>query len=285
MNQKRKQIYIITLAIPALIALIIWIYWGNSALTVNKIIIKSSKIPQSFSGYRIAQISDLHNTKFGSNNNRLLNKLKETNPDIIVITGDFVDSHHTNINISLDFAKQAVLIAPTYYVAGNHEARILGYNKLEKEIESAGIVVLKNEKIQLKKAKEYITLIGIDDPSFRQNYLISDSKMLIKSILNNLITKDDTFTAVLSHRPELFDAYVESGADLVFTGHAHGGQFRLPFIGGILAPGQGLFPKYDAGLYSKNNTNMIVSRGLGNSTFPFRINNIPEIVVVELQFK
>ena len=102
--------------------------------------------------------------------------------------------------------------------------------------------------------------------------------------MTNLITKDDTYTAVLSHRSELFDAYVGSSPELIFTGHAHGGQLRFPLIVGILALGQGLFVKYDAGLYSKNDTNMIVSRGLRNSTFPFGINHIYEIVV-ELQLK
>ena len=104
-----------------------------------------------------------------------------------------------------------------------------------------------------------------------------------KYILADLVDEDDGYTLLLSHRPELFDAYVQAGADLVFSGHLHGGQFRLPFIGGLVGPGQGLFPKYDAGMYTQQSTTMVVSRGLGNSIFPFRVNNRPELVIVELQ--
>jgi predicted MPP superfamily phosphohydrolase len=99
--------------------------------------------------------------------------------------------------------------------------------------------------------------------------------------LDELISEEE-FTLLLSHRPEMFDTYVEKDVDLVFSGHAHGGQFRIPFVGGVFAPNQGLFPKYDSGIYSEGNTTMVVSRGIGNSAFPFRINNRPEVILVEL---
>ena len=101
--------------------------------------------------------------------------------------------------------------------------------------------------------------------------------------LEELHTEDDVFTILLSHRPELFDIYADHGMDLILSGHAHGGQFRLPFIGGLVAPNQGLFPEYDAGIYTEGNTNMLVSRGVGNSILPFRINNRPEVILIELQ--
>ena len=100
--------------------------------------------------------------------------------------------------------------------------------------------------------------------------------------LKNLIDDESGYTILLSHRPELFETYMDGGIDLVFSGHAHGGQFRLPFIGGLVAPNQGMFPKYDAGLYTDGGTSMVVSRGIGNSIIPFRFNNRPEIVLVEL---
>lgn len=101
-------------------------------------------------------------------------------------------------------------------------------------------------------------------------------------VLDNLMDDNDGYTILLSHRPELFTTYTASGVDLVFTGHAHGGQFRIPFVGGLVAPNQGFFPEYDAGLYTAETTNMVVSRGVGNSIIPLRINNRPELIVVTL---
>ncbi len=292
MNRKRKGL-ITGFAVAALLAVILWIAWGNSTLMVHEINITDSKIPEPFSGFRIVQVSDLHNAEFGDGNQELLTMLKSTNPDIIVLTGDLVDSSRTDIEVSLAFARQAVRIAPTYYVTGNHEARIFDYKQLKKGLEAAGILVLGNETVKLEKDGEYIILAGVDDPSFQRGERIDvsdfgtdepmDDTAIMESVLKGIIIEHETYTVLLSHRPELFDTYVESGVDLVMTGHAHGGQFRLPVIGGVVAPGQGLFPKYDAGLYTEGSTNMVVSRGLGNSVIPFRINNRPEIVVVELK--
>lgn len=94
-----------------------------------------------------------------------------------------------------------------------------------------------------------------------------------------------TYSILLSHRPELFEVYAKNNIDLILSGHAHGGQFCLPLIGGLLAPNQGLFPKYDSGIYTQENTNMVVSRGIGNRLFPFRFNNCPEVILIELKSK
>ena len=125
-------------------------------------------------------------------------------------------------------------------------------------------------------------MMGIHDPSFTTDYLFGDAESVAAATLSELQNESDRYTVLLSHRPELFNVYVDSQIDLVFSGHAHGGQFRLPFIGGLVAPNQGFFPEYDAGLFSKENTTMVVSRGAGNSIIPLRFNNRPEIVVVEL---
>ena len=125
--------------------------------------------------------------------------------------------------------------------------------------------------------------MGIDDPSFQEDYLFGDSGSVAQQAIENLQNESDGYTILLSHRPELFDLYVDTGMDLVFSGHTHGGQFRLPFIGGLVAPNQGFFPKYDAGRFSKGNTTMIVSRGVGNSIIPIRFYNRPEIVVTMLK--
>lgn len=123
----------------------------------------------------------------------------------------------------------------------------------------------------------------MNDPSFYTDYLLGDTEVVMQSKLQDLTDEDDNYTVLLSHRPELFEIYVESGVDLVLSGHAHGGQFRLPSIGGLIAPNQGLLPEYDVGLFSKQNTYMIVSRGIGNSIFPLRLNNRPEVVLIEME--
>lgn len=282
MNKRGEKKCILVAFAVLLALLILWMLWENKALEVNTYSVSSLDLPESFSGFRIAQVSDLHNTEFGKGNEKLLKLLREAQPDIIVLTGDLVDSYHTNLDISLRFAQKAVEIAPCYYVTGNHEARISGYDTLKAGLEAAGVTVLENEKIMLEREGEQITLMGVDDPSFLTDYLTGDSEAVMQAALKSLVEETDGYTVLLSHRPELFETYVDSGVNLVFSGHAHGGQFRLPWIGGLVAPNQGLFPKYDSGLYTEGSTHMLVSRGLGNSIIPLRFNNRPEILVVEL---
>ena len=279
-----KKTKIILCMLSAIIfALFIWTIWGNTALTVSNIKISSSHIPAAFSGFRIAQVSDLHNAEFGKNNAELLKLLSESRPDIIVITGDLIDANHTDVGIALGFAQESVRIAPTYYVTGNHEVASQQYDTLKAGLEEAGIIVLEDEAISLEQGGETISLIGLADPDFTvKGEMFGEAPVMVSAKLKNLNDGEGKYTIMLSHRPELFETYVNCGIDLVFAGHAHGGQFRLPFIGGVIAPNQGLFPKYDAGLYTDGGTNMVVSRGIGNSIIPLRFNNRPEIVLVEL---
>ena len=280
---KRKSKTILTLISLFFIIMIGWTLWGNTALEVNEYEIVSDWIPQGFDGFRIAQVSDLHNAEFGEDNSKLIELLSQTDPDIIVITGDLIDSRQTDIENALEFARQIIKIAPVYYVSGNHEARVREYEDLKKGLAEAGVVVLENQKVNITQEGESITLMGIDDPSFREDYLFGDSESVARQAIDDLQNESDGYTILLSHRPELFDLYVNTGMDLVFCGHAHGGQFRLPLIGGLVAPNQGFFPKYDAGLFSEENTTMIVSRGVGNSIVPIRFNNKPEIILAELK--
>ena len=281
MNHKKKNAIILVAVSIAFVAIVIWIAWGNSALMVNEIKITNDKIPQSFEGFRIAQVSDLHNAELGKDNNKLIEKLNECEPDIIVLTGDLIDSNHTNLEVALSFARQAVKIAPCYFVTGNHEAWVGSqYEELKTSLENAGVTVLQDEAIELNYGDECIQLIGLNDPDFSER-----DSFLSESILETKLSQvniSNEFTILLSHRPEHFNVYQNKNIDLVLSGHAHGGQFRLPFLGGVIAPNQGLFPKYDAGTYTENGTTMIVSRGIGNSIIPFRVNNRPEIVLVEL---
>lgn len=281
MNHKKKNAIILVAVSIAFVAIVIWIAWGNSALMVNEIKITNDKIPQSFEGFRIAQVSDLHNAELGKDNNKLIEKLNECEPDIIVLTGDLIDSNHTNLEVALSFARQAIKIAPCYFVTGNHEAWVGSqYEELKTSLENAGVTVLQDEAIELNYGDECIQLIGLNDPDFSER-----DSFLSESILETKLSEiniSNGFTILLSHRPELFNVYQNKNIDLVLSGHAHGGQFRLPFLGGVIAPNQGLFPKYDAGTYTENGTTMIVSRGIGNSIIPVRINNRPEIIIIEL---
>lgn len=261
-----------------LVALIIGIIRGNRALEVNTWTVSGSKLPDAFSGFRIVQVSDLHNTEFGSDNQKLLSLLADTDPDIIVITGDLIDSRRTDVDIALRFAASAMEIAPVYYVTGNHESRLeTEFSQLETGLKAAGVTVLRNESVILEQDGQQIQLLGMDDITFYSENAEHQFSENLKALKD-----DELYTVLLSHKPNLLPLYAEAGMDLVFSGHAHGGQFRLPWIGGILAPDQGFFPKYDSGLYTMENTTMMVSRGLGNSLFPFRVNNPPEIVVVQL---
>ena len=174
-------------------------------------------------------------------------------------------------------------IAPCYFVSGNHEARIDEYERFISGLTELGVNVLNDSKAEITLAGESIELLGVSDPSFRVPYLSDYSAGVIRNGLEQLMTDGDGFYVLLSHRPELFEVYAEYGLDLVLSGHAHGGQFRLPILGGVWSPNQGFFPEYDSGLYKKSNTNMVVSRGIGNSKFPFRFNNRPEVIVVELK--
>lgn len=283
MTVKKKKIIVLAVVAAVLLALIIWTAWGNTALELNTYTISSERLPEAFDDYRIAHVSDLHNAEMGKDNEKLLDMLRETEPDIIAITGDIIDSRNTNIDIALQFTKAAMEIAPCYYVTGNHEARVYEYDELRDGLIEQGVVVLDDERIELELSCETIALLGVNDPSFQTDYLFGDSETVMQGKLQEISDEENDFTILLSHRPELFGVYSDSNMDLVLSGHAHGGQFRLPFVGGLVAPNQGLFPKYDAGLYTEENTNMIVSRGIGNSILPFRFNNRPEVILIVLQ--
>lgn len=284
--KSRKHITLI-ICLILFTVLAVWTLWGNTALMTNmiRLTLSDNRLPASFSGFRIAHVSDLHNAEFGEGNTKLLRMISENSPDIIVLTGDLVDSSRTDIHVALTFAGESAKIAPTYYVTGNHEALISQqkYETLKTGLEAAGVIVLEDEAVRLERDGEEIALIGLADPDFTiKGDLFGEVPSMVTTKLKNLVGEENLYTILLSHRPELFDTYVSSHIDLVLSGHAHGGQFRFPLIGGLVAPNQGLFPKYDAGLFTENNTNMIISRGLGNSVIPLRFNNRPELILVEL---
>ena len=251
-----------------------YFYKQNTELTASHYVFRSPKVSGPLEGFRITQISDLHNKEYGRDNCRLLALTEAQLPDLLVITGDLTDSYHTRLDRALDTAKRLAKLAPCYYVTGNHEHRMSLDRQEEffRGLEAAGVIVLRNEAVRLGLDKGF-RLIGVDCSQGRTDTLQKLMEGRPAEELNIL----------LSHKPHYTKEYEASGVDLVLTGHAHGGQWRFPGVGAIFAPGQGLLPRYTAGMYRLGNTVMCVSRGLGNSSFPLRIENKPELVTVILR--
>ncbi|GAA0724604.1 metallophosphoesterase [Clostridium malenominatum] len=271
------------LLVIAVIVLTFQLYSQNNSLVMTRHRVLNNKLPDSFNNFKIIHLSDLHSKTFGKDNNKIVNKIIKENPDIIVITGDLIDRRKYNEEKAMLLVEKIKDIAPIYYVTGNHEGWSGKFSSLEKKLNENGVIVLRNESIILRKGHEEISILGVDDPAFSTTGYGEDYKgnKIIEDEIEK-IKKAGSFNILLSHRPELFNLYREKDIDLVFSGHAHGGQIIIPFIGGILSPNQGFFPKYYKGLYKESSTTMVVSRGLGNSVFPQRIFNNPEIVCVEL---
>jgi len=281
---RSRRILSLLCALAVLPGLAVWVIWGNTALMLHTVTVSGSRVPPEFSGFRIAQVSDLHNAQFGEGNEKLLRTISEGMPDVIAVTGDLVDARHTDIDAALAFVREAARIAPVYYVTGNHEASLPQYEALRAGLEASGAAVLEDEAVRLEHNGGEVLLIGLSDPDFTvRGDMFGEVPAMTGTKLNRLTGDGEKYTILLSHRPELFETYASCGIDLVFSGHAHGGQFRLPLAGGLIAPNQGFFPKYDGGLYTDGSTRMIVSRGLGNSIIPFRVNNRPEVVVAVLR--
>jgi len=268
---KRKHLFILLTCLVVCVFLLIGII-SSLQIEVTCYTVCDASIPGSFDGFRIAQISDLHNREFGKDNRALLTLLESEAPDMIVVTGDLIDSYRTDPEVSCAFMERAVKIAPCYYVCGNHELRMPGeYAALKKRLTACGVTVLEDQYQTLTKDGESIVLAGLVDRRKLSTNQVSQ------------LTGSDSYSILLSHRPEHFSIYREGGADLIFSGHAHGGQIRLPLLGAIFAPGLGFFPKYADGVHTVHNATMVISRGLGNSSLPFRLYCAPELVIVRLQ--
>lgn len=282
-----RALVIAALALAALAALLLaGNAWANARVWNARVEIRDEKIPAAFDGFVLCQVSDVHNEVRGEGNAALLRALREAAPDLICITGDFLDSRRTDLDFALELAGQLAEIAPAVYVTGNHEARLKDLSALEAGLAARGVRVLRDGWTPLARGGEEIALLGLDDPGFAagEDWTLAEGLDQTQARLSALLAQaGDRFSLVLSHRPELLPAYAEAGADLVLSGHAHGGQVRLPGIGGLFAPGQGILPRLTSGVYARGETRLVVSRGLGNSAFPLRVFNPPEIVTVTLR--
>ncbi len=272
---KKYKKWIIFLIVSCLLA--IFFYWQNHDIVVSHHEYILDEKDKELDGYKVLQISDLHNKTFGKNHKYLLAVIEKEKPDMIVLTGDLVDSSHTDVDAALSFVEEAVKLAPAYYITGNHEVWMdeEKYIRLKEGLLARGIKILDDEMIWIPVKESGFYLLGLDDISIRTNAL----QALMEAGTEK---RTEALTILLAHEPQYINHYAEEGVDIVFSGHAHGGQFRIPFIGGLYAPGQGFLPQYTAGVHMEGETTMYISRGLGNSVFPIRIFNRPEVVVVTL---
>ena len=287
---RRKMCMRVGVAAAVVVLLAVFVVWQNNDLTVSRTVYRSQRVPADFDGFTIVQISDLHNKLFGEGQERLLEAVAQQEPDLIVITGDLVDRRRYDPAPAETFVEGAAVLAPVYYVCGNHEAWSGHYDEVKRLVERAGGVALENEAAWLTRGgsdSETVLLLGMADPAWTQQADPAAQEAFPDFPAKYMSAGPEgdeghLFSILLAHRPELVETYADWGVDLVFSGHAHGGQFRIPGLGGLVAPDQGLFPKYTSGAYTEGSTTMFVSRGLGNSIIPVRVFNRPEIVVVEL---
>ena len=260
------------------ICLCLFLNWSNDSLIVTEDSYINENIPNDFNNYKILQISDFNNKKSLSKD--LIKETKKINPDIIVITGDYINSERsTEYNIDYSYFEDLAKSYPIYFIAGDQEHDNKNYEIFKTKIEELGVNVLDNKSIELTKNDSIINLIGLNDSSFLYENLNAFNNQL-KELYNS-----NNFTILLSHRPDLIDIYTQNEIPLVFTGHALGGQINLPFVGRLYSSNQGFYPDYTKGFYKQDNTTMYVSRGIGNTFIPIRLFNRPEINVITLHNK
>ena len=256
-----------------------YIHWGNTSLQVTAFDPRFADLPDSFDGCRIIVLSDLHGAVFGVENEDLFSAIKEQQPEYIFYLGDLEDQYRGSTpGYAESIAAGLSAIAPTYYVTGNHEWAIKDVPTLKERLTAGGVAVLSNQFLTLERNGDTIVLAGIDDPN---GY--ADQKSPEAVAAEVYAAHGDPFWLLMAHRNDRFESqYSLLGADLVLSGHGHGGIIRLPFTDGLLSTNRTFFPTYTAGLYEANGSCLFVTRGLGNSGPSFRLFNRPEVAVLTL---
>lgn len=279
-RRRRSRLPRLLLLLLLAVFALLFLRWSNTSLQVERFTYTSSHLPAGFGGCTIVQLSDLHGAEFGENNADLLQAVREAQPDYIFLTGDLLDRfRETPQSYAVSLCRQLMEIAPTYFVTGNHEWALPGIRELKSAIRDTGTTVLTNQFVTLERGGDSILLAGIDDPNG-----FADQKTPEELAQEVRETWGDGFWLLLAHRNNFFENhYSLLGADLVISGHAHGGLIRLPFTDGLVGVERNLFPGYTAGFYEKNGTDLFVSRGLGNSGRTFRLFNRPQVAVLTLE--
>ncbi len=265
--------------------------YENEHMKTEEYEIVSKKLPKAFDGYRIAFLSDLHNKEFGKDNERLIKKIQEENPDLILVGGDMVvGKAGYSTDIATHLLKELSKDFPVIAANGNHEYRMQLYPKTfgtqyedyVVQLKGLGITYLTNESVEVVKDGRQIHIIGL---SIEKQYYKRGKKILMGShyLNSELGVPPKGFSILLAHNPYYTKAYVKWGADLILSGHNHGGLIRFPFLGGLVSPNISLFARYDAGLYKEGKSQVIISRGLGTHTYKIRVNNRPELSMITLK--
>lgn len=245
-------------------------------LEISRYEVASQKLPESFDGFKIVQLSDLHGAEFGEDGMELVDKVGLLEPDMIALTGDFVTDEGDLAAVE-KLAARLVKLCPVYFVSGNHEFGSGLAIKVRNILERAGVKYLSNEYLTINRGDDEILLGGVEDPLAYADMLSPDE---LAQKMND--AAPDAFKILLGHRNYWMTEYPELPVDLIFCGHAHGGLIRIPGVGGLIGTDRRLFPDFDAGQFNNGRYTLIVSRGLGNSVSIPRIFNRPEIVCVEL---
>ncbi|MBR5491079.1 MAG: metallophosphoesterase [Oscillospiraceae bacterium] len=274
--KKHKKRLLIDLAI--VLALAAMIIDSSCRIVKSEYTVSSENLPQSFDGFTVAQLSDIHGRMFGKNGQRLIEKIENERPDIIVISGDLADENTENFDEMEAFLSALVEIAPTYYVSGNHEWWARCLDELEEIFEDSGVKYLKNEYVFIERSGEKIALLGAEDPNGPATMIKPPE--LVEMLEEN---EGESFRMLIGHRNDWREKYPRLDVDVIFSGHAHGGIVRLPFLGGVLGTNMNLFPDDVDGALESGRYTLIVSRGLGNSVPIPRFLNNPELVIVKME--
>ncbi len=279
--------YTIVIVLILLLVVLLRIYIDNEIPKVSNIEIKSDKLPKVFDGYKIVHLSDLHSKNFGNNNEILIDMIDKESPDIIVMTGDMVTANEKDFTVFYNLVKKLVRKYKIYYIYGNHEGELS--LKLKNEIttflKENRVIILDNDYISIEKNGEEINLYGLCYTQKYYSYKSGNKHIVTENYIKNKLGTIDKkkYNILLTHNPLFFDAYAGYGFDLTLSGHVHGGLIRLPFIGGILSPERKFFPQYSEGVYEKDDSKLVVSRGLSRGTKGFRFLNRPDIVSITLK--
>lgn len=277
-RRRRRGTILILPLLAVLAALFVW--QENTALQVESFSPVFRDLPQGFDGCRAVVLGDLHSASFGEGNERLLEAVEAQEPEYIFLVGDLLDSlRDVPEGYAEETAAALAAIAPTYYVTGNHEWAVGHVPELKKALEAQGVTVLSNRAVTLERGGDTVVLAGIDDPN---GYADQKSPEAVAAEVRAVY--GDPFWILLAHRNNYFPGhYSRLGADLVVSGHGHGGLIRLPFTDGLLSTDRTFFPSYTAGLYEEDGSTLFVTRGLGNSGHTFRLFDRPEVAVVTLR--
>ena len=273
-------------------------YSNRKRMAMKKIVnsiydIYSEKLPKSFDGVRIVMLSDLHDNVYGISLEKLYRMIEEQQPEFVIVAGDLLTRKHSDGSDEVvALLKRLADKYPVFFANGNHETKVKiytekygdRYDRLMDALKNAGVKILNNKNIYYRKNGEIIHIYGLEiDKDF---FLIRNRPKMEDDYISSIIgEKIDGFGILIAHNPMYFEQYAAWGADLVFSGHVHGGIIRLPFVGGVLNPDYSFFPHYDGGMFDKEKSVMLLGRGLGTHTINVRINNPPELVTAVLHTK